>query len=119
HYVSLSHGEGWDQPMMEAAVSGLALIAPAHSAYLTYLREEDAYLIPSPLRPARIAGRLGPEDRVFFDGVNWWHPDEDAAADIIRRVVRGTAPPKRSPKDRIAAEYTWEKAAAALLAAIL
>ena len=37
HYISLSHGEGWDQPMMEAAAAGLKLIAPSHSAYLTYL----------------------------------------------------------------------------------
>jgi glycosyltransferase involved in cell wall biosynthesis len=119
HYISLSHGEGWDQPMMEAAVCGLGLIAPAHTAYLTYLRAEEAYLIPAPLGRARIEGRLGREDRLFFDGLQWWHPDEDAAADTIRRIVRGTAPPKRSAQDRIAAEYTWEKAAAALLAAIL
>jgi len=118
HYISLSHGEGWDRPMMEAAVCGLALVAPAHSAYLTYLREEDAYLIPAPLGPARFDGKLAPEDALLFHGVQWWHPDEAAAADIIRRIVRGSAPPKRSPRDRIAAEYSWEKAAAALLATI-
>jgi glycosyltransferase involved in cell wall biosynthesis len=118
HYISLSHGEGWDQPMMEAAVCGLSLIAPEHTAYLTYLREDEAYLVPAPLGPVRFAGRLGLEDRIFFDGLRWWHPDEDAAADIIRRIVGGSAPLKRSAKDRIAAAYTWEKAAAALLAAI-
>jgi FkbM family methyltransferase len=118
HYVSLSHGEGWDLPMMEAAVSGLALIAPAHSAYLTYLREEEAYLVPAPLGPARFDGKLTPEDAMLFHGLQWWHPDEDAAADVIRSIVRGTAPPKRSAKDRIAADYSWEKAGAALLAAI-
>jgi FkbM family methyltransferase len=118
HYVSLSHGEGWDLPMMEAAVSGLALIAPAHSAYLTYLREEEAYLIPASLGPARFDGKLTPEDAMLFHGLRWWHPDEDAAADVIRSIVRGSAPPKRSARDRIAAAYSWEKAAAALLAAI-
>jgi len=55
---------------------------------------------------------------MFFHGLRWWHPDEDAAAEVIRAIVRGNAPPKRSPKDRIAAEYSWEKAGAALLAAI-
>jgi FkbM family methyltransferase len=118
HYVSLSHGEGWDLPMMEAAVSGVALIAPAHSAYLTYLREEEADLIPAPLGLARFEGKLGREDAVFFHGLRWWHPDEDAAAEVIRNIVGGSAPPKRSPRERIAAEYSWEKAAAALLAAI-
>ncbi len=118
HYLSLSHGEGWDQPMMEAAVSGLTLIAPAHSAYLTYLQEDEAHFIPAPLGPARFDGRLGLEDRVFFDGLQWWHPDEDAAAQIIRSIVDGTAPPTRSPRERIAAAYSWEKAASDLLAAI-
>ena len=33
HYVSLSHGEGWDMPLCEAAASGLAVIAPRHTAY--------------------------------------------------------------------------------------
>ena len=28
HYLSLSYGEGWDQPMMEAASMGLQLMAP-------------------------------------------------------------------------------------------
>jgi FkbM family methyltransferase len=118
HYVSLSRGEGWDLPMMEAAVAGLALIAPEHSSYLAYLREEDAYLIPAPLGPARFDDQLGREDAIFFHGLQWWHPDEDAAADVIRRIVRGDAPPKRSPKERIAAEYSWERAGAALLDAI-
>src|SRR5260370_38384719 len=89
HYVSLSHGEGWDLPMMEAAVSGLALIAPAHSAYLSYLREEEAYLIPAPLGPARFEGRLGRDDPMFFDGLQRWHPGEDAPARIIPRILRG------------------------------
>jgi FkbM family methyltransferase len=118
HYLSLSHGEGWDLPMMEAAVCGLALVAPAHSAYLTYLREDEAYLIPAPLGSARFDGKLTPEDALLFHGVQWWHPDEDAAADIIRRIVAGSAAPRRSPRDRIAADYNWEKVAAALLAAI-
>jgi FkbM family methyltransferase len=118
HYISLSHGEGWDLPMMEAAVCGLALVAPAHSAYLAYLREEEAYFIPAPLGPARFDGKLTPEDAVLFHGVQWWHPDEAAAADVIRRIVRGSAPPKRSPRERIAADYGWDKSAAALLATI-
>jgi hypothetical protein len=76
-----------------------------------------AYLIPSPLGRARFEGRLGPGDRILFDGLQWWHPDEDAPADIIRRIVRGTAPPKGSARARIAAEDTREKAGGALLEA--
>jgi hypothetical protein len=37
HYWSMTHGEGRDQPMTEAAASGLRLITPDHTAYRTYL----------------------------------------------------------------------------------
>jgi glycosyltransferase involved in cell wall biosynthesis len=33
HYISMSFGEGWDQPMVDAAAAGLELVAPHHSAY--------------------------------------------------------------------------------------
>jgi glycosyltransferase involved in cell wall biosynthesis len=119
HYLSLSRGEGWDQAMMEAAVAGLQLIAPKHSAYLTYLNEEDAYLIPSSLRPARFEGRMGMADWAWFAGLRWWEPDEDAAVEIIRGIVRGEVGPKPSPQARIARDYTWAKAARRLLELIL
>lgn len=114
HYISMSFGEGWDFPMMEAAVSGLQLIAPRHSAYLEYLGDDDAELIPSPAVPAVIEGRAGAEDRRWFDGVNWWRPDEDAAAAVIRDVIDGRRPPKASPGERIRREHRWEGAAARL-----
>jgi glycosyltransferase involved in cell wall biosynthesis len=119
HYVSMSRGEGWDQAMMEAAAAGLQLVAPRHTAYLTYLREDDAFLIPAALRPARFEGIMGVADRVFFDGLGWWEPDEDAAVETLRRIVRGEAVAKASPQARIVSEYTWEKAAASLLEIIL
>lgn len=115
HYISMSHGEGWDRPMMEAASAGLSLIAPCHSAYTAYLRDEDADLIPSKLVPAVFEGSAGAEDRIFFDNLRWWQPDEDAAVEIIRGIIRGSRPLKRSPKERIIADYTWEKAARRLI----
>jgi len=115
HYLSMSRGEGWDQAMMEAAAAGLQLVAPRHTAYLSYLRDEDAYPIPATLRPVTFEGRMGVGDRLFFEGLGWWEPDEDAAVETIRRIVRGEAAPKPSPQSRIIGEYTWEKAAARLI----
>jgi hypothetical protein len=56
----MSRGEGWDLPMTEAAAAGLRLIAPRHTAYLTYLDAEVAQLIPAtwPQAAARLAGVL-------------------------------------------------------------
>jgi glycosyltransferase involved in cell wall biosynthesis len=45
HYVSLSFGEAWDLTMVEAAASGLELVAPWHSAYLDYLDHDTAHLV--------------------------------------------------------------------------
>jgi glycosyltransferase involved in cell wall biosynthesis len=109
HYVSLSHGEGWDLPMMEAAVAGLQLIAPAHSGYISYLRPGDAFFIPSPLGPATFEGQLGPQDSMFFAGLNWWIPDEGLAGEIVRAVIRGETPDRPAPSERLAAEYDWPK----------
>ncbi len=111
HYISMSHGEGWDLPMMEAAVSGLELIAPRHTACAEYLGEDDAFFVPSQETPAICEGRVGAEDRAFFDGLFWWTPDEAVAAKIIRAIVDGTAPPRRSPKERLARDYGWDKVA--------
>lgn len=115
HYISLSRGEGWDMPMMEAAISGLRLVAPDHSAYQHYLAPDCAHLIPARLIPAVLTGRTGIEDSLFFQGLSWWEPDEDAAIDVIRRIVRAHVEPPYSPRDRIAQSYSWEQAAHSLL----
>jgi hypothetical protein len=113
HYISMSCGEGWDFPMMESAVAGLRLIAPRHSAYCTYLTDDDAEMIPAPLTPAIVEGRAGAEDRIWFDGSNWWRPDEEAAAAIIARIING-GDSKKPPSERIRREHRWENAGAIL-----
>jgi glycosyltransferase involved in cell wall biosynthesis len=118
HYVSVSHGEGWDLAMMEAATAGLQLIAPRHTAYVEYLRDDEAEFIPARPARARFEGRVGAEDAVFFERSSWWDPDEDAAADAIRRAIDGLAAPKSSPAARIADEYRWERSACRLLDAM-
>lgn len=115
HYLSMSFGEGWDLPMMEAAAAGLQLIAPAHSSYLTYLTDRDATLIPASQVPAVIETRAGSEDRLFFDGLEWWRPDEDAATAMLRDIVAGSAPSKPLPQARILQDYTWDHAGRCLL----
>jgi hypothetical protein len=59
------------------------------------------------------------EDHIFFDGLRWWEPDEDAAVDIIRSIVGRTAELKTSPQARIIRDYTWAKAAARLIELVL
>lgn len=118
HYISMSLGEGWDLPMMEAAVAGCGLIAPRHSAYLAYLTDEEAELLPVRVEPAVFEGRTRREDAAWFAGLSWWRPDEDAAVDVVQQIVRGRARERPSPRERIASRYTWARAARGLLDAL-
>jgi glycosyltransferase involved in cell wall biosynthesis len=114
HYISMSYGEGWDQAMVEAAAGGLQLIAPNHSAYTAYLDSSVAALIPSREVPAVFED--GRDLAILFQNANWWQPDEDAAAALVRASIDGTDGAKASARDRILREYTWEKATRRLIA---
>ncbi|QCN97760.1 hypothetical protein D3093_21560 (plasmid) [Azospirillum argentinense] len=114
HYWSMSHGEGWDLPLSKAGALGLSLIAPRHSSYLDYLDDRVARLIPAAVRPARLP--YSAQHYPPFHGLDWWDPDEDAAADILTAIIRGgdTGPP--SARDHLVQGFTWTRAADRLLA---
>ena len=113
HYLSASFGEGWDQAMMEAAASGLRLIAPAHSAYTAYLDSECATLVESREVPAAYLG--DPATAALFQGANWWEPDPAGLAASIRAAIEGRDHDKASLRQRILTEFTWEKATRRLI----
>jgi glycosyltransferase involved in cell wall biosynthesis len=108
HYLSLSHGEGWDLPMLEAAASGLRLIAPDHSAYQTYLNPSIARLLPSREIPI-VFPYTGPTAELFA-GLSWWQPDEDAAAVAIRDAIVGHDAPTASARAHVVRHFTWDQA---------
>lgn len=114
HYWSMSYGEGWDQPMMEAAATGLRLLAPRHSAYTTYLDQSVARMIPARRVPA-VFGESG-WFRGIFEGAEWWEPDEEAAAEALREAVSGADEDWPTARARISAGFTWEKATTRLVA---
>jgi glycosyltransferase involved in cell wall biosynthesis len=89
HYISLSHGEGWDLPAAEAAAAGLRLIVPDHSAYRAYVDPTVARLVPARTVPVAWDGWLHPDP--LFAGLEWWEPDEDAAVSAIREALGGVS----------------------------
>ena len=108
HYWSMSHGEGWDLPMTQAGAMGLSLIAPRHSAYETYLTDDVATLLPAKAVPA-----LPP-----YGGLEWWSPDEDAAAAVIAAIAGGDRSSDRSARAHLAAGFSWDAAADRLRAVL-
>lgn len=108
YYWSMSHGEGWDLPMSRAGAMGRRLIAPDHSAYQAYLDAGVARMIPSRVGPAHLPFSRDPWP-VFRD-LDWWEPDEDAAADIIGRIVRGEDADGPTAARRLLSDFTWARA---------
>jgi glycosyltransferase involved in cell wall biosynthesis len=113
HYLSLSFGEGWDLSMMEAAASGLRLMAPAHTGYLAYLDPDIATMVP--VRRVRVDMSETSWENALFAGADWWQPDEDAAVEMLRAAIEGGDVPRVSARDRIASRFTWEAAARRLI----
>lgn len=109
YYWSLSHGEGWDLPLSKAGAMGLGLIAPAHSAYLDYLDARFARMIPCTTGPAYLPYSREPWE--IFYGLDWWEPDEDAAAAILSDIIQGrdAALPDAAP--HLLGNFTWDQAA--------
>lgn len=105
HYWSMSHGEGWDQPMCEAAASGLQLIAPRHSAYTAYLDDTVAWMLPAVREPAVFGDDPGLQ--ALFASADWWTPDEDAAAERIVRLIRHPGDRKLPARARIVERFAW------------
>lgn len=114
HYWSLSHGEGWDLPMSKAGALGLQLVAPAHSSYVDYLDETVARMIPCTVGPAHLPNSREPWPT--FYGLDWWEPDEDAAAAIVGRIVQGRDTDVRDARRRLFDRFTWAQASDRLLA---
>lgn len=108
HYCSMSFGEGWDQPAMEAAACGLRLIVPNHSAYPSYLDSSVASLISSREIPVHWPGDRG--TAALFDNARWWEPDEDEAAAYIRSAIEGRDAGMPTAQARVLQSFTWEKA---------
>ncbi len=108
HYISMSRGEGFDLPMVEAGVSGLQLIAPRHTAYLDYLDDRIAHLIPAMPQDARMPD--DPATEKLFAGALWWEPDQDKTCAIIRDIIDGRAEIKQSGRATLS-KLSWSRTA--------
>ncbi len=113
HYWSMSFGEGFDLPMVEAAACGLQLIAPRHSSYLHYLKPAHAFLLPVEAVEPEIYE--DPGLAAFFQGSKWWIPDEAATVETIRAIIDGTASPKPSARECLIANGSWGRMAEELI----
>jgi glycosyltransferase involved in cell wall biosynthesis len=79
-YVSLHRSEGLGFTIAEAMSYGKPVIATGYSGNLTFMHEENSYLVPYVLT------NVPPECDPYPAGALWAEPDLDRAAGFMRHV---------------------------------
>ncbi len=80
--VALTRGEGYGLPILEAAASGLPVIATGWSGHLDFLKHGkfiSVYYQLNDVHPSRI------DNRIFVKGSRWANPSEE---DFKKRVLK-------------------------------
>jgi glycosyltransferase involved in cell wall biosynthesis len=111
--VSVSHGEGWNMPLMEAMACGLPTIATDWGAHQEFVHPGNAY----PLRVRKVVPARA--KCPYYDGFRWADPDPEHLRFLLRHLyehrdearARGQAAARE-----MAARWTWEAAAERIIA---
>lgn len=82
-HISLTKGEGFGRPLLEATISGKPVIASGWSGHMDFLNTEDAVLVGGELKQIH--------DSSVWDGVlikdsSWFAPDIQQAANAMAAV---------------------------------
>lgn len=94
--VSLTRGEGYGLPLLEAAASDLPVIATNWSGHLDFLNKGKFVKVGyslQPIHPSRVDGNL------FQKNMKWAEPVESDAKARLRKFYEAPEMPKRWAKD--------------------
>jgi glycosyltransferase involved in cell wall biosynthesis len=82
-HVSLTKGEGFGRPLLEASVSGKPVIASGWSGHMDFLNPEDAVLVGGELAPIHPSSVW---DNILIKESLWFRPDIQQAANALAGV---------------------------------
>jgi glycosyltransferase involved in cell wall biosynthesis len=79
-HITLSRGEGYSLPLLEASMSGKPIIAPNYSGHLDFLKSGLFIALPGQLNeiPKQAVSEYYPEKSKWFD------VDENRTKDVLR-----------------------------------
>jgi GT2 family glycosyltransferase len=107
-FVSVSRGEGWDLPLIEAMACGLPAIATDWGGHREFVRENNSY-------PLRVRGVVPAVARCpYYAGFSWADPDAEHFRYLLRHVFESREEARargmRAAVD-VARHWTWRHTA--------
>ena len=107
-FVSVSRGEGWNMPLMEAMACGLPSIATDWGAHTEFLHEGIAY-------PLRVRGTVPARAKCpYYEGFSWADPDPEHLRHQLRHVYENQDEARRrgeAAAREMAERWTWREVA--------
>lgn len=94
--VSLTRGEGFGLPILEAAANDLPVIVTGWSAHNEFLSQGKYVKVEYdiiPIHPSKI------DNQIFVQGSSWSHPKEEDAKKKLRKFASSKLTPKEWAKD--------------------
>jgi len=82
-HVSMTKGEGFGRPLLEASISGKPVIASGWSGHMDFLNPEDAVLVGGELKPIHESSVW---DNVLIKESSWFAPDLQQSANALAVV---------------------------------
>jgi len=82
-HISLTKGEGFGRPLLEASISGKPVIASGWSGHMDFLNVEDAVLVGGQLKEIHPSSVW---DNILIKESSWFYPDAQQAANAMAAV---------------------------------
>jgi len=97
-FVSLTRGEGYGLPLLEAAAAGLPIVATNWSGHLDFLNLTRKSFIKVNYELQKIRdGKV--DNRIFMSGTKWAHIDEEDAMKKMTKLVESYKVPQDWAKE--------------------
>lgn len=99
-FISLTHGEGFGRPLLEAAASGLPVLAANWSGHRDFLRKGHGFIPISHEMKEIPECQIWPG--VIDKGSRWAEVKEDSVLKNMRKFLSGPSKIKREAQDNVA-----------------